>query len=334
MNPDYKNLNDDKLLIVGSLNWNLSDRKLTRADICTVQLLSSNGLESVPFFDAWGDLGVSSFAVDPENRFRWFVSTGTDMKEIDLSSGKIAPHRIDHLNDVHEIDFLDEHLWISNTGRNEVLVYDVNGCRMVDRVLLNDHGISGYRNLASEEGEINHYHINQIFNDLSGRPCVLVHTTNGKQFLKRVAGKIVKSQGAGGVISLRSKKRKHLNLKAPHNVRIVRGAYWVCNSGHRMVNIFDRDWRKTEGFPTKGFGRGVSISRKREVIYVGISKTRKRYLRVFPDSAEVPNMIQAFNIDDKRVAFEFLIPNVEQISNIYALDDQQFERFRGLHRAN
>lgn len=326
----FRALNNDKLLVVGSLNWNSADREVERSDLQTVQVLSNKGFEPIFFFDAWGELGVSSFSADPENRFRWFASTGNDLVEIDLLNGTITSHFVNRLDDVHEMDFINGHLWISNTGRNEVVVYDVNNRCTVDRFLLNNGGKSNYRNSDIEAEDIAHYHVNQIFTDMAGEPCVLVHNTTGRQFFKRAAGKFIKSQGAGGIIELESRRVAKLNLKAPHNVRIVGDEYWICNSGHMLVSRFDANWKNVGEFPTKGFGRGVALNLQDNRIYIGTSKTRKRYLGMFPKGEEVPNLIQAFSIGDQSLEYEVLVPNVEQVSNIYILDDRQYELFKEL----
>ena len=102
-----------------------------------------------------------------------------------------------------------------------------------------------------------------------------------------------------------------------------------CN--HAKVDIFNDDWTNAGSFATRGFGRGFAISRNEELAFIGTSKTRKQYAGLVANGTEVPNMIQAFRVQDQSLAFEVEVPCVEQVNNVYSLDDQQYERLRRLN---
>ncbi len=147
----------------------------------------------------------------------------------------------------------------------------------------------------------------------------MVHHTSGRQLIKRIAQKFIKSQGNGGVVNITKRKRHPLNFKAPHGVRKVNDQYWVFDSGHFELKIFDKNWNFLRSLNTKGFGRGADIDTYLNVYYGGVSETRKRYLGLFPGGEAVPNMVQFISIPDYKIFHTVKIPDIEQINNVYCL---------------
>jgi hypothetical protein len=136
--------------------------------------------------------------------------------------------------------------------------------------------------------------------------------------MTRIAKKLIKKQGDGGVVDLISGRGVQLWLKAPHTVRIVNGAYWVFDSGNMTMNVYDRDWRLQRRIPTAGWGRGADLSGDVRRYYAGISEKRKRYQEKGDDSGG--NMVQVFSAADGDCVGRIpIVSGIEQINNVYTI---------------
>ena len=266
-----------KLLILGSMSANVADRSGSRKAIKSVQLLSLDGhAQNIPYFDQFGELGISSFAWSER---QWFFSSGKDLYAIDPMSKEVGEIDVADLLDVHEMDVIDRRLWISNTGSDEVIALDAESLLVKARVQL--RSLCGIGGGIAEEA-IDKFHCNQVFKGLDGELYCLVHHVNGKQFVKRVAAKLIKSQGNGGVVRLRDGKRIGLSLHAPHTVTVVGNEYWVFDSGKCAI--------------------------------------RKRYLGALSASCDF-NGVQVFslmNVADTRM---IELEGIEQVNNVYVIPD-------------
>ena len=316
---------DKRILVIGSLNANPADRAISRQDIRSMQVIDENGkIHPVNFFNTWGELGMSSMCFHPNDPFVFYLASSSEVFKFMLKENRYEQLDIPNLTDIHEISMIGEQVWISNTKHDEIVSYNIRTNRVDQRINLSD-----FKSNTPEEGEgeadvevVDKFHCNLIFEGYEGDLYILVHHTSGRQLMKRIAQKFIKSQGNGGVVDITEKKRYPLNFKAPHSVRRINNQYWVFDSGHFELKVFDKNWNFLRTMDTKGFGRGGDLDVGRNVYYAGVSETRKRYLGLFPGGEAVPNMVQVFNINNYKLAGSIKIPNIEQINNVYCLSKE------------
>lgn len=320
------------LLIIGSLNAMQEDREHgARSAIDPVQIVMDGRVFKCPFFSGWGELGVSSLVITCMDPLTIYLTTGSDLVELTISTD--GAHRVDldipGLKDVHEMAIFDNVLWLANTGFDEVVAVDPGTKRVLRRV-----GLDQFRKKSNApfsvlsflglKREVDRFHCNQVFEGLDGKLYVLVHHVSGRQILKRIAKKFIKTHGNGGIIELDTGRGIPLSLNGPHSVRCINGGYWVCDSGERTVNVYTSDWQLTNKLPTAGWARGADLSLEHGVYYVGISAQRKRY-RDRPDYND-KNMIQVFRIADGSRLGDILIPDgIEQVNNVYLVPKSMAE---------
>lgn len=320
---------DEKLLIIGSLNANENDRKLSRDSVKSVQYTDNSGIiAEIPFFHSWGALGVSSIVWVPDNRFSFFLTTGTQLFKVNLLESKIEEIQIPKLRGVHELSIIGNILWITNTFYDEIISYDIVKGKLIKRIKL----LTAERSVefipesnvdATDTEKINKFHCNQVFETFEGEIYALVHHVTGEQLIKRIAQKIIKSQGNGGVLDINSEKRLRLKLKAPHTVRKINGQYWILNSGHSLLNIYSREWKLIKEVRTAGWCRGADFSSVTENYFCGVSAIRSRY--ALPGSTVVPNMVEVFDLNFKKQS-DFIVPDVEQLNNLYIVKNDVVEK--------
>ena len=240
---------DERVLVIGSLNANPDDRDLDRDSIVTVQMLDSDGvLHPVPFFNQWGDLGVSSIAWRDSNPMLWYCTTGIGLHILDLESGELREIDIPKTRGIHEIAFVGDVLWISNTYYDEIIAFDPATEQVLERMHLSPYrtepeNVEEASVDATDVQRVNKFHCNQVFETYEGELYALVHHVTGEQLIRRIAQKLLKSQGNGGVLNIRTGERHRLSLKAPHSVRKINNQYWIFDSGHMQINVYDRSWK-------------------------------------------------------------------------------------------
>ncbi|MEL7361939.1 MAG: hypothetical protein AAFN13_07690, partial [Bacteroidota bacterium] len=171
----------DALLVTGSLNAKEDDRTLDRSQIHPVQLVTTAGAQPLSYFDEIGDLGVSALALRPGS-LRLFYTEGTDLFELDLATGTRTPHPIPRLRDVHEIEFIGDTLWLSNTGYDEAVGYhpDTGATQREQLRRTEPHADPVIEELAAGQSDvstIDRFHCNQVFEGYDGHrspraPCV------------------------------------------------------------------------------------------------------------------------------------------------------------------
>jgi hypothetical protein len=322
----------DTLLVLGAQNHQIQDQTLERADIYPVQLVRDSEVVPIPFFNSWGEHGVSCFAWHPADPLTLYVTTSADLVRLDLRTGATHNISIPAMADVHEISVIGETLWISNTAYDEVIAYDLNEQRVCQRISLTAYrsDVQITENIASTHIEsmqaIDKFHCNQIFEGYDGNLYVLVHHVTGKQLVKLVANKLLKNQGNGGVINLTTGEAILLRLYGPHSVRKVGGLYWAFDSGNAMINIYNQDWNLQRQLTSRGIGRGAAVSADEQWFYAGVSAIRKRYLGVIPaHKLQLENMVQVFSTGNQELHCEIVIPNIEQLNDIYVPDAEQLE---------
>ncbi|MFN0275512.1 MAG: hypothetical protein ACKVPJ_07195 [Chitinophagales bacterium] len=313
---------EKRILVIGSLNANPADREMKRENIKSMQLIDEmNSIMPIDFFNSWGELGMSSMCYHKNDPFTLYIASSSELFQFSLKEKRYEKLSIPNLTDIHEISMIGNKIWISNTKHDEIVSYDIDTNKVSERINLAD-----FKSNTAEEGEgeegvevVDKFHCNLIFEGYEGDLYILVHHTSGRQLMKRIAQKFIKSQGNGGVVNITKRKRHPLNFKAPHSVRLVNNQYWAFDSGHFELKIFDKNWNFLRTMDTKGFGRGGELDTERGIYYGGVSETRKRYLGLFPGGEAVPNMVQVFSVSDYKLLGLIKIPNIEQINNVYCL---------------
>lgn len=312
-----------RILVIGSLNANPADRAIDRNDIRSMQLIDDkNRITPIAFFNTWGELGMSSMCWHKNDPYTLYIASSSEVFRFSLKEKKHTVLDIPNLTDIHEISMIGNKIWISNTKHDEIVSYDIVADKVGERINLTD-----FKSNTPEEGEeeadvevVDKFHCNLVFEGHEGDLYILVHHTSGRQLMKRIAQKFIKSQGNGGVVDITKRKRYPLNFKAPHSVRLIDDNYWVFDSGHFELKVFDKQWNFLRSLDTKGFGRGGDLDTALNFYYAGVSETRKRYLGLFPGGEAVPNMVQVFDTKNYKQVGSIKIPNIEQINNVYCLD--------------
>lgn len=320
------------ILILGSQNSKKQDQELSRDQIRPVQILNKTGkIESIDYFNTWGNVGVSSIAIHSEFEEEIFVSINEEIRRVNLITGEFSVLNIPGLGDIHDINFLGDTLWISNTEFDEAVEYDVRKEEVVSRISLSEYRID-INDLENEATDVkDQFHCNQVFRDYDDNLCVLIHNITGWQYFRIVLEMLIRRQGDGGVINLDKKKILRLKLQSPHSVRKINNQYWVQDSSDKSTKIYDKNWKFVDSFATNGFGRGVDFSEENGVAYIGISATRKRYLRVIPAGGKHDNRIMVVDIFARKELHLISIPNVEQLDNVYILSEGLKKKLKGLN---
>lgn len=316
---------EENILVVGSLNSHISDRELANGEVKTVQCLDSNNVfTSIPFFEKYNNEGVSSFCF--ENEEIVFYTTGDRLFRLDLVKKQEDEITVTNIDDIHEMSIIEGVLFLSNTTYNEAVGICLNTLKPIVRkeIVFDSNRNKIQDSLISEQQtKEDKFHCNQVFSGYSGSLYALVHHTQGKQLINRVKQSVVKSQGDGGVINLMTGEAIQLKLKAPHSVRLVNNQYWVFNSGHSCLSVYDKSWNFVKEIKMLGWGRGGDFSSRTKLYYAGVSATRKRYLFKY-NNANRNNYIQVFNSNGDDM-FSIIVPNVEQVNNLYIITDRQKE---------
>lgn len=274
------------LLVLGSLSSNPLDRHHDADSLRPVQVIRDGAVD--PLDVDWpSSLGAS---------------TGTTFDGRVVLSSQETIHMdaavLTGLRDVHELTVEDDTLWIPNTGANDVLSMTLDG--KLDRVFLGE----GY------------HHCNQVFTDVSGRRWVLVHHVHGRQLLRRAAGRLVKSQGDGGLLDIESLEPLGLKLSAPHSARVVDGENWILDSGRAQVTRFSADWDVLGHVSLAGWGRGAQLTQDGKMLYVGISPLRHRYKSVSSVPAIAQPEVHVIDVERHRVIERIAVPGMDQINGL------------------
>lgn len=324
---------DEALLVLGSLHAFAQDRRLDRSGVRSLQVILDGEVGHAPFFDAWGEWGVVSFAWAPERPGKAYVATGSELLEVDLTKGRVRDLGVPDLHDVHELTLMGQMLWIANTGRDEIVAFDVARERVAGRVHLSAYGSTPKivprpveddgpdRQLASDvREESERFHCNQVLKGFDGHYYALVHYALGdSQLIRRAARRLMGRQGNGGVIDLNDGRVVTLGLMGPHTLRKVDGRYRVCDSGRSAINVYDGDWTLRGKIPSQGWVRGADASERLGIYYVGISQFRRRYMALNPTARQTPNMVQAISIETGEPVGEIVLSGVERVTNVYVV---------------
>ncbi len=323
------------LLILGSQNSKVEDQDLTRDQIRPVQILRRTGeLEEVSFFNLWGKVGVSSIAWHHSNDAELFVSDNENIFRVNSETGEYLVLEIPQLGDIHDIHIYDGILTIANTEYDEVVFYDLQADKVTDRLSLTSFREELDKTQFAEGQVKDRFHCNQAFLDYNGNLCALIHNITGWQYYRIVLEMLVRRQGDGGVINLETGEIKHLKLQSPHTVRLINNEYWIQDSSDKSTKIYDKNWKLIDSIETNGFGRGMDFSVDNNIGYVGVSATRKRYLRVIPTNEKLSNRVMTVDLESKTGLGTYPIPNIEQMDNVYILEENLKAQIEGLQKFN
>lgn len=321
------------LLVLGSQNSKPEDQKIIREEVRPVQLLKENGnLLPINFFNGWGEVGVSSIAWDDRWPDELFVSINEEVRRLNTKTREFEVLELGIIGDLHDMQFLnDGFLWISNTEYDEAIAYDAEKKEVAKRIPLDEYRWQLDRIDQDEIEKVkDRFHCNQVFEDYEGNKCVLIHSIHGWLLYRVLFEMLVKKQGEGGVINLDTGDVHQLKLQSPHSFRKINGEYWIQDSSDLSTKIFDANWNHIDTIKTGGFGRGVDFSEDEDLAYIGLSATRKRYLKIIPSSEYHSNRILVTIIKKRKKLEEIPIPNIEQLDNVYILNEEMLKVFENL----
>ena len=183
---------EQPVLVLGSLNAHIDDRTLNQSDLISAQIFENNSVLPLHYFDEWGT-GLSSLDWVPEEPHILYITTGSDLIKLDLVKKTKEEVPIHKIKDIHEIKFINRTLWLSNTGYDEAIAYDIDKKVIIERISLSQfrtNSIQFKENVVT----VDKFHCNQIFQGYDDQIYALVHHANGKQLLQKVAKKILKLQ--------------------------------------------------------------------------------------------------------------------------------------------
>ncbi len=318
---------EQPVLMLGSLNAHVADRTLKKSDLISAQLFENNSITPLHYFNEWSESGLSSMDWIPEQPNFLYITTGSDLIKLDLVKKTKEELPIDKVKDIHEIKFIDRTLWLSNTGYDEAIAYDINKKQIIERVPLSQFKTNSIQ-LKENITSVDKFHCNQIFQGYDDQIYALVHHANGKQLLQKVAKKILKLQGDGGIINLTTGQSFNLKLSAPHNVRKISEDYWIFSSGDSKIKLFDRNWEYIKTIPASGWARGADLDKNK--LFCGISAPRKRYLEKMKPYSNKNNLIEIFDVKNHIQIGNITIQNIEQINNLYVLSHEQSQLLKAL----
>lgn len=336
------------IVVTGSLAAKVADRTHARDEIRPVQVVDSDGLHRIARLDHLGEHGVGALLLD-EVAGRALLSDGARLWRLDLGSGDLSRLPVAGLEDVHEIERSSSGYLVANTGKDEIVRLDHQYLEVerVDLGLLRtgvapDGGISEVGADDSTEvgsdlarpgvgggdrvrgqghlplGAVDRFHANQAIENADGRVWVLVHHVAGYQLMRKVATKVLKVQGDGGLVSLRDGRRLELKLTAPHSLTRVGDRWWVFDSGRSEVRIYTDDFVLDLTVQTSGWGRGCAVDEESGRVYAGMSPIRRRYLGVVPGRhVDTSCEVEVFDLSDASKLGSIVVPDMEQINNVY-----------------
>ena len=104
-----------------------------------MQILQKNGvLKSLDIFNDWGKVGVSSIAWSEIFKNELFISTNDNIYRFHLNNHNYKALPLKNINDIHDINFIGDCLWISNTEFDEIIEYDAQNNRIEQRISLDE----------------------------------------------------------------------------------------------------------------------------------------------------------------------------------------------------
>lgn len=282
------------IVVSGGPSQHEADRSVDDSSLRPVQALVGDGFVSLERFIPQLGRGVSNM-VEADGEIWW--TDGTDLHVDD------AAIEIDALDDVHELATDGSKLLVANTGAEECLVLQRSSREVIERFRVGDSTL----------------HLNQVFVGLDGRRMGLVHHVEGRQISKRVAGRLLKIQGDGGVIELDTGRRRSLRLTAPHSARIVGDEMWIADSGRARILRYDERWQLLGSIPTAGWGRGAVVAGT--TFWLGLSPLRPRYRGFVEGPAVDRPEVHAFDVESHSVVAHYVLEGIDQVNGVHDISE-------------
>lgn len=316
---------EKELVVTASLAANSQDRDTAPSELRSLHWMcppSGSVMSAQPGLPGLAT-GIASIVSTDDHLF---VAGKETVHSIDRMTGATAQLDLGPLADVHELRIGSNRLLVANTASDEAIVSalqagNVSETRRISLTAL----VSG--STHSNVGERERFHLNLVA-ERDGRLFGLVHHTGGRQFLKTVGQRLLKTHGDGGVIDLKSGRARDLGLSAPHNMVVVDSRVLICNSAKHLLCMFDSDWQLVEQVDTQGWGRGLAYDADTRKVYVGISPTRRRYA---VGESRGPLGVEVFDWSGGNLVSDSFVPmtNADQINSVHLLAAGSAERLAG-----
>ncbi len=334
--PDVVRLpvaDDEAVIVVGSQAFNEADRSLDRLQIRSLQILRSGATVSRGRFDRLGARGLRDF-LPLHDGVHALTTTANDLVLHNLSTNAQATWAVHDLADIHTLTAVGESVLVASTATDEIVEIGLDGS-VRDRVSLaglrhekaqpiaHDRvfggavgagGGGGREDQAETLHAQDHFHANEAFVGHDNHRYAVVHHASGFRPILHATNRLV-GHGSGGVVDLTDMRAYDLELVAPHSARRVAGGYAVIDSGRQRLVLTDHAWKATGTVDLPGWGRGFGISPDAATWFVGISATRRRYLR--PKQTSVPNAVAV--VRSGRTVATRVITGVEQIWSVHVV---------------
>ena len=320
---------DEAVLVVGSQAFNEADRSLDRADIRSLQILRAGASVSRGWFDGLGARGLRDF-LPLHDGIHALLTTANDLVLHNLATNAQATWAVHDLADIHTLTAVDQSVLVASTATDQIVEIGLDGVVRKrfdlsplrhgraqpiahDRVL--GGAVGGTRVDDPEQFHAqDHFHANEAFIGHDGHRHAVVHHTSGYRPILHATNRLV-GHGSGGVVDLDDMRAYELELVAPHSARCIPGGYAVVDSGRQRLVLTDPEWKPTGEVALPGWGRGFGIDVGGTRWFVGISATRRRYLRARQTS--YPNAVAV--VRDRRTVAARTITGVEQIWSVHVV---------------
>lgn len=321
---------DEAVIVVGSQAFNEADRSLDRLQIRSLQILRSGATVSRGRFDRLGARGLRDF-LPLHDGVHALTTTANDLVLHNLATNEQATWAVHDLADIHTLTAVGDRVLVASTATDEVVEIGLDGI-VRERIPLvslrhqkaqpiaHDRMFGGAVGAAGRDdpGEAmhaqDHFHANEAFIGHDGHRYAVVHHTSGFRPILHATNRLV-GHGSGGVVDLTDMRAYDLQLVAPHSARRIEGGYAVIDSGRQRLVLTDTAWMPTGTVDLPGWGRGFAISPDATLWFVGISATRRRYLR--PKQTSVPNAVAV--VRSGRTVATRTITGVEQIWSVHVV---------------
>ena len=321
---------DEAVIVVGSQAFNEADRTLDRLQIRSLQILRAGATVSRGRFDRLGARGLRDF-LPLHDGVHALTTTANDLVLHNLATNEQATWAVHDLADIHTLTAVGDRVLVASTATDEVVEIGLDGIVREriplvslrhqkaqpiahDRMFGGAVGAAGRGDPGAAMNAQDHFHANEAFIGHDGHRYAVVHHTSGFRPILHATNRLV-GHGSGGVVDLTDMRAYDLELVAPHSARRIDGGYAVIDSGRQRLVLTDPAWRPTGTVDLPGWGRGFGISPDATVWFVGISATRRRYLR--PRQTTVPNAVSV--VHSGRTVATRTITGVEQIWSVHVV---------------
>lgn len=326
---------DEAVVVVGSQAFNEADRSLDRCEIRSLQILRASATISGGRFDHLGARGLRDF-LPLHDGVHALLTTANDLVLHNLASREQATWAVHDLADIHTITAVGESVLVASTATDEIVEIGLDGHvrgRMdlaplrhenaqpiahdralggaVAGILTETRSSGGNEPLHSQD----HFHANEAFVGHDAHRYAVVHHTSGFRPILHATNRLV-GHGSGGVVDLDAMRAYELELVAPHSARRTATGYAIIDSGRQRLVLTDFGWTPTGEVALPGWGRGFGIDADGSRWFIGISATRRRYLRTLQTS--YPNAVAV--VRDRVNVATRVITGVEQIWSVHVVN--------------